>query len=122
MAEAERVMLRPFEWGACDCCSSACNVFASIWGVDPMAPVRGYSGPLGAARLMRRTEGLAALAETLAARAGLAEGHATGGLALSEDTGGQRSLLICITPGLWAGKSKDGLAILRRAERGWHLA
>src|SRR5690606_23486075 len=51
MAEAERVMLRPFEWGPCDCCSAACNVFASLWGVDPMAPVRGYSGPLGAARL-----------------------------------------------------------------------
>lgn len=117
MAEAERVMQRPFVWGACDCCSAACDVFATLWGFDPMAPVRGYGSVRDVARLMRRHSGLMALAETLADRAGLVEGHAPGGLACDG-----RSLLICIQPGLWAGKSKHGLAILRKVEKGWHIA
>lgn len=122
MALVERVMSRPFEWGPCDCCSASCDVFAALWGFDPMMPVRGYSGPLGAARMMRRAGGLPVLAEALAAQAGLTLGHAIGGLALSQDAGVRRSLLICIMPGLWAGKSKEGFALLRRAEQGWHLA
>lgn len=122
MAEVERIMSRPFEWGPCDCCSASCDVFAALWGVDPMAPVRGYSGPLGAARMIRRVGGLPTLAETLAVRSSLTVGHATGGLALSAGHRERRALLICIMPGLWAGKSKDGFAILRHADRGWHLA
>ncbi|WJS86697.1 hypothetical protein [Paracoccus sp. TOH] len=122
IAEVERIMSRPFEWGPCDCCSAACDVFAALWGLDPMAAVRGYRGPIGAVRMMRRAGGLPALAEGLAARAGFVTGHAIGGLALARGRAGRRSLLICITPGIWAGKSKYGFAILRNADRGWHLA
>ncbi|UFS64402.1 hypothetical protein LO749_09495 [Paracoccus denitrificans] len=122
MAEVERIMSRPFEWGPCDCSSAACDVFAALWGIDPMGPVRGYSGPLAAARMIRRAGGLAALADTLAVQGGLAVGHAAGGIALSAGHRGRQALLICIMPGLWAGKSKDGFAILRNADRGWHLA
>lgn len=122
MVEVERIMSRPFEWGPCDCCSAACDVFAALWGFDPMEPVRGYRGALGAARMIRRAGGLPELADRLAARLALSTGHATGGLALSAGHRGRRTLLICIMPGLWAGKSKDGFAILRHADRGWHLA
>ena len=54
MSEVERVMSRPFEWGRCDCCTAACDVFAALWGFDPMAPVRGYHGAREAAQLMAR--------------------------------------------------------------------
>lgn len=120
-ATVERVMARPFEWGPCDCSSAACDVFAALWGIDPMARVRGYQGERGARRLMRENGGMIGLAETLAAEAGLRDGHATGGLALV-GLEGRASLAICIHPGLWAGKSLRGFALVQAAEQGWHLA
>ena len=111
----EAVMSQPFEWGPCDCCSASCDVFLRLWGFDPMAPVRGYIGPRQAAEVIGGD--LGALADRLAAGARLVEGHQTGGLALSTDG---RSLLICITPGQWAGKTRRGFAILRSAAKGWH--
>ena len=51
LAEVERVMSKPFAWGACDCCSAACDVFTRLWGVDPMASIRGYRGAMAAHRV-----------------------------------------------------------------------
>lgn len=121
LAEAERIMSRPFAWGPCDCCSAACDVFAALWGLDPMARVRGYQGAREAAQLMALHGGLPTLAETLADEAGLIPGHASGGLAVAM-IGPRPSLLICIQPGLWAGKSMRGLALVQAADRGWVLA
>lgn len=113
-------MLLPFAWRDLDCCSSSCNVFRSLWGVDPMESVRDhYTDARGALRLMRQMGGLSAMAHGLAARSGLVEGHAVGGLALSSD---HRSLLVCIRPGEWAGKTQSGYAIVKTADWGWHLA
>lgn len=120
LTAVEAVMGRPFEWGAADCCTAACDVFAALWGVDPMAEIRAqYTGLKGAAALIRENGGLPAMAESIAAQAGLSAGHAAGGLALSHDA---RSLLVCIEPGAWAGKTQTGFAILRQAGKGWHLA
>lgn len=116
----DAAMSRPFAWGGCDCVSAACDVFARLWGVDPLAPWRGYHGRAEALRIIRGTGGFDALAEAMAHSAALATGHAPGGLALS--LGRQRSMLICIHPGLWAGKTRDGFGITRQAGRGWHLA
>lgn len=114
----DAAMSWPFEWGPYDCCSAACNAFEALHGFDPMGPVRAqYTGMRGAASLIRESSGLPALAQSLAECAGLIEGRATGGPALSND---HRSLLICITPGLWAGKTETGFAILREATKGWH--
>lgn len=120
MVEVERVMSHPFLWGPCDCCSAACRVFHSLWGIDPMAGVSAYQGPLQAARLIRAHGGLEPMADTMAGAAGLRPGHAIGGLAISPATARHRAILVCIQPGLWAGKSKSGFAILRTAEKGWH--
>lgn len=122
MAEVERVMSRPFMWGSCDCCSAACDVFFGLWGIDPMASVRSYRGALAAHRLMARHGGLPALAVVLAERTCLSPGHAVGGLALSDFVGRRQSLLICIQPGQWVGKSSRGFAVVKSAARGWHLA
>lgn len=122
MVEVERIMSRSFEWGPCDCCSAVCDVFTSLWGIDVMPHLRGFTGALEAARILKRGGGLECLAETLLTRAGLQDGHAVGGIALSEAPPRRQSLLICIEPGLWAGKSHAGFAMLRTAKRGWHLA
>ena len=118
MAEAEAVMSGPFAWGACDCSSAACDVFACLHGVDPLAPWRGaYTGAAGAARLIRSMCGPQALAREMAARSGLVPGEAIGAIGLHG-----RSLIICIAPGWWAGKAKSGIAIVRAADEAWHIA
>lgn len=120
LTTVDAVMSRPFEWGAADCCTAACDVFTVLWGIDPMAAIRSqYTGLKGAAALIRENGGLPAMAESIAAQTALSEGHAIGGLALSHDA---RSLLICIEPGQWAGKTQTGFAIVRQAGKGWHLA
>lgn len=120
LAAVETIMLRPFEWGPCDCCSAACDVFGLIWGIDPMAHLRGqYIGLRGAAALIRENGGLMALAQSMAAHVGLIEGHASGGVAISID---QRSLMICIAPEQWAAKSETGFVVMSRAAKGWRLA
>lgn len=116
LAEVERVMSRPFAWGPCDCTSAACDVFAALWGIDPLAPWRSaYSSPLAAARRIRALGGPLAAAEEMARRAGLVLGEAPGSVGLAG-----RSLVICISPGHWAGKTPSGFGIVRAVERAWH--
>lgn len=112
-------MSRPFAWGPADCVSAACDVFARLWGVDPLAPWRGYRSRAGAVAILRQMGGLDALAAAMALGCGLSSGHAPGGLALSRGPG-PRSMLVCVAPGVWAGKSRNGFAILRDAGKGWH--
>jgi hypothetical protein len=121
MVEVERVMSRPFAWGPCDCCSAACDVFAALWGCDPMTGLRCYTGAAQAARMLAAEGGLRPWAERVARRAGLVPGHAPGGFGLAE-FGGRASLLICVRPGLWAGKSLRGFALVRTVEKGWRHA
>ncbi len=126
MAEVERVMSARWQWGAADCCTSACDVFAALHGIDPMAQVRGaYDDAVSAARLIRDWGGFAAMAEALArtARNSVSNGQ-TGDIGLSApgDAGGPdgRAMLVCIEPGAWAGKSELGYTVLPNAERCWH--
>lgn len=117
------LMAGPFLWGPCDCCSAACAVFARLHGINPMASLPAYAGAQGAARVIAEAGGWGALTARLARAAGLSDGHAIGGLALSRpDPRGRRSLMICVDHGLWAAKSQTGLAIVRVAAKGWHLA
>lgn len=109
-------MHRPFEWGRSDCSTSACDVFAALWGVDPLAPWRGaYDSALSAARLIRRMGGHEALAIEMARRAGLRDGEAIGAIGIAG-----RTLVICVRPGVWAGKTETGLAVVRAVDRAWH--
>lgn len=128
MSEVDRVMSAPWKWGSADCCASACDVFLSIHGVDPMAPVRGkYDSAMSAARLVATWGSFLSMGEKLAARAGLVDGRGSAGeigLSHAETATGieGRAMLICIEPGIWAGKTVDGFAILASAERAWHVS
>ena len=117
LGAVDAVMNRPFVWGVCDCVLAAAAVFERLHGVNPLARAGEWQGRSGAARMLRQGGGLARLAEAQARVIGLQDGHATGGLAVSADG---RSLLVCIQPGFWAGKTKSGFAIVRQAGQGWH--
>ena len=109
------VMARPFEWGRCDCCTAACDVFARLTGVDPMAPFRGaYAGPVQAGRLMRDAGGLQAMAQEMADAHGLQPcAWHPGALGLAH--AGPRGALVLVIgldqPGAWAGKSRGGWSV-----------
>lgn len=117
LAAVDAVMSRPFVWGPCDCCTAAADAYLRLWGVDPMAGRRGYRGRIAAGRMMRAAGGLARMAADQARAMGLQDGHRIGGLAVAVNG---RSLLVCIQPGQWAGKTMTGFAIVRQAGQGWH--
>lgn len=122
MSAVIAVMARRWEWGSADCCAAACDVFAAIHGIDPMARLRGaYATRDEAEAMIARHGGLEALAASLAAEAGLraSEGRA-GDIGVSEAgaASGGRCLMICTGRG-WAAKSPTGFALLPRAARAW---
>lgn len=127
MAEVDRIMSVRWRWGPADCCASACDVFAALRGIDPMAPVRGrYDSAASAVRLIRRMGGFVAMAQGLATRAGLtACGPVPGAIGLSHAGAAHgpegRALLICVQPGYWAGKNELGYSIIPDAEMCWNV-
>lgn len=131
----ETHMAGPWVWGLSDCCASACSVFRDLHGVDPMADLRGfYSSAIGARRLIEDRGGLLGLAQHMATRAGLREVkvEAPGVIGVSGAIGDDgskksdwrvagRSLLICVKPGAWVGRSADGYAATARAKVMWNV-
>lgn len=106
---AARHMAGPFEWGVRDCAISACAAFAEVYGIDVLGDLHGaWSGPISAARLIRRAGGLEALAQAQGLQ------PAAGGLANYNG-----AIVFGIGPGWWAGKAKFGMTILRADLRGW---
>ncbi len=128
LAEVDRVMGARWEWGVADCCACAADVFDAIWGIDPMAPVRGtYNDAMGAYRLIRDWGGFPAMADAMARIARLEVGSGQPGeigLSAPGNAGGPdgRAMLICIQPGQWAGKSEMGYVVLPGVERCWRAA
>jgi hypothetical protein len=125
LAAVERVMLRPWDW-SCDhhCLGDASDVFRALWGVDPMAQLRGEARTFGAARrIIMGFGGMARLAETVFPAAGLARCDAAPGAIGIGPSGGSLfgglAALVCIKPGLWAGKSVDGYTVIQCQTDGW---
>lgn len=118
MGHVMEVMGQRWKWGIADCSTAACDVFARLHGIDPLAPIRGsYSSALGA----RRVQGSdwMAVCVWLAQRAGLRETEGrTGDLALVEGERGL-SLAIGVTPAMWAGKTAGGFATVRFPVMAW---
>lgn len=114
---ALRCMSGPFAWGARDCCTSACDAFRVIHGIDPMGHLRDrYRGRAGAERLIRDAGGMPALAGSCARAAGLVAGTgAPGELGLTA----RGALVLGLGFGRWAGKAKEGLQIVTSVERSW---
>jgi hypothetical protein len=120
MQAAAAAMDHPWRWGTHDCCASACSAFATLTGVDPMAPLRGLYATAEEARdLIEAQGGWVAMAEALARQAGLnAVAGRVGALGLAAGVWG-RSLAFGVGPGLWAAKSRRGFVLLTEVERAW---
>jgi hypothetical protein len=102
------------EW---HCLGDVSDTFAGLFGIDPMGPVRGrYTAEIAAARAVRRAGGLDAFSASLFAAAGLVRANPQIGAIGIGPTGvpsfGGRAALICLEPGLWAGKSAKGATMI----------
>ncbi|MEH7827101.1 DUF6950 family protein [Gemmobacter denitrificans] len=118
----DRIMAGPLVWGLSDCTAAACDVFADLHGIDPMAPLRGaYAGPGAARRIIRQAGGMLALGQALAARAGLVECHAVPGAIGILPNARRHVAAICIEPGKWAAKTADGFAVTDGALTAWRV-
>jgi hypothetical protein len=116
LSAAMDVMDRDWAWGAADCCTSACEAFALLHGVDPMEAHRGtYADERGAVALVARHGGWEALCASCAASAGLRECApllapvSALGLAL---IGKRHSLTLKVGAASWAGKGKRGFILI----------
>lgn len=118
MEVALDVMDRPWKWGEADCCTSACDVFLRLYGIDPMAPLRGtYRTQREAARIIARMGGFERMAATLAERAGLREVEpVAGAVGVSPD-----GLVICANPRIWLGKTLTGLTSTGEVSVAYHV-
>lgn len=106
----DAVMHGPWVWGSADCCTSACDVFQRLHGIDPMKPLRGrYASEAEAQALIRSFGGWRRMFRTLGAQAGLRAGvGAAGEIGLVREAG--YSLAIGIGHGMWAGRINGGYA------------
>jgi hypothetical protein len=109
---ARRRMAGAFAYPDRDCAGPACAAFADLWGRDPMAGLRGaYAGPISAARIIRRAGGWAALAASV----GLVRADGPGVLGVTP----RGVLMLGLGGGWWAGKARDGVAVIRADLEGW---
>ena len=109
MAHVLEVYDSPFEWGVSDCCTSACDVFQRLHGVDPMAPLRGrYSSRDEALALIRARGGWRRMFAALADVAELSGGEgAEGEIALVKAEAGF-TLAVGTGNNWWAIKMDSG--------------
>jgi hypothetical protein len=119
MGHVLEVMDRPWKWGEADCCTAACDVFLRLTGIDPMASLRGkYATRHEANTIIQAMGGFEAMAVTLAERAGLQPSDGRpGDLAVGCPSGGVESLVICVSPGVYAGKTRTGVVTIPSAKR-----
>lgn len=118
MAAVGAVMDRPWRWGEADCCTSACDVFLRLYGVDPMRALRGtYANRIEADAVIAEAGGWMAMAERLAAVTGLVSDASPrpGSIGL-----GDHGLMIKTTRG-WAAKSVSGFVLLQGHKCAWSL-
>jgi hypothetical protein len=115
----------PWEWGQSDCCTFACDVFAALYGIDPMAGLRGtYGSAAGAARLIQSRGGMEANIRRTLRDAGLAPcDPREGALGAVRDTGGLvLAGIYCGATGLWLVRTTTGLTSRRGGTEVHHVA
>ena len=125
MGVCMEVMDRPWQWGAADCCTAACDVFLRLYGIDPMTPLRGrYSSRVGALRMIAQEGGWLKMTDSLAARSGLVHvpSEDPGNIGIVRTAEGDLALGICVSPSVWVGKSERGLATVPKVLRIWRIA
>jgi hypothetical protein len=116
MARVMEAALRHAEalwaWGQSDCCTFACDVFCDVYGIDPMANIRGtYDSAAGAARLVRSRGGMEANVRRTLREAGLVPCEPREGVlgVVTDAASGLAAAAICAEPGVWLVRTETGL-------------
>ena len=114
----------PAELGRACCCLSAANVFNTLWGIDPMAGLRGYQTERAVIRRLAKMGGLAMAFSWAVGAAGLKprEEH-SGAVGCVDVAGGHFGVVpvICVRPGIWFARAIDGLTVHRTPQEIWGL-
>lgn len=114
----------PFVFGRSCCAIWVADWIAAERGIDPAHDLRGtFRCHLGSVRLQRRAGGLATLVSGPLAAVGLVETSdpATGDVGVVVANIGEIAG-ICMGGGLWAVKTKDGVAVASaQLVKGWHV-
>lgn len=122
MALVDRIYAGPLIWGVSDCCTRACDVFAEMHGIDPMAPLRGlYSGPVEAMRIIAGHGGWLPMVDGLCRAAGLRAGAVGPGTLGLVRRGGWHALAIGVPGGWCAPAAQGGSVIVPDAVASWGL-
>lgn len=124
MDVALRVAELPWVWGRNDCCTFACDVFAEVYGIDPMADIRGtYDSAITAARLVVQRGGMDTNVRKTLRDAGLVPcSPREGALGVVTDTGGRKAAAICAGSGLWLARTTNGMSSRATASEVHHVA
>lgn len=102
-------MAGPFIWGQSDCCTSASDVFCDLFGIDPMASLRGhYTTEAGAMTIIRANGGWRGMTRRCAAQAGLVDGRGAAGEIGLLKLPDRFVLAACVGFGQWAGRVDGG--------------
>jgi hypothetical protein len=120
MAAVLQVMTGPIVWGRSDCCAAACDVFALLHGVDPMAPLRGvYTSEAQALRLIRARGGWVQMCEGLARAALLVPGTGAAGELGLLCLDGRFTLAVGVGGGMFAVRIEGGFATTAGQVASW---
>jgi hypothetical protein len=125
LREVQRVMFRPWDWSQdWHCLGDAADVFRALWGVDPIATVRGLATTeREASRIVDAAGGLDPFAARAFEAAGLVRVACRAGaigVGLSNGgTFGGRVAMICIAPGTWVAKTAGGFGNVQWWGEGW---
>ena len=120
----EAVVVRPWNCAAgLHCIGDAGGVFRLLWGIDPVAGLRGRcTTPRGAMRVVAGAGGMDAMLQAEFAASGLVCGVGPGAIGIGttyEAAFGGLCAVICIEPGVWAGKSRGGFVVSKMSVGGW---
>ena len=117
---AAEIMCRPWKWGEADCFTAAGDLFLHLWGVDPVATLRGaYASRREAVAILRARGGLSETLRQAAEAAGLSAGTGAAGEIGVISWRGRAVTAVRVQPGLWVGKSFEGMALAPGEGRGW---
>lgn len=119
-------MLCDFKWGVADCVTAAADAFQLVHRIDLLGTIRGAWRSVGqAARLLRRSGGLLSLATRMASAHRLrrvTDVPGAIGVRVTQIAGQGASLgavLFCVEPGVWVGKTAEGLTSAYQPQRAW---
>lgn len=113
----------PFIWGVSDCCMGPANVFADLTGVDVLEGMRlCYPARDKVMRAVLEAGGALTYVGRHLADLGLTEiAEAPGALGVAVMSRGFHGA-VCLMPGQWAIKAKEGFTVVRSVHAIWGLA